>query len=412
MMPQLFEQFRKGTRGAGVPFLVATLAMSVLFSGEARGERYDLIPSLTVKEEYNDNVFFSSSAPDRAFVTTLSPRVELAAKDERLDAALVVGIDEIIYRDRGGQVTALNQKYRGRASYLLDPRLTFELSGAYTIDHRPDRDLEKDGIVINAVSRDYQSYSAGADYLLTEKSTANFSYLYQQEDFKGLEQLNSRIHGAGAGIVHDLRAYLPAMKGRANFNFTRYEFASSIADNYSTTLGLGWSISETWEVSADAGVRYTDAEFDVPVLFQNIRIGTDRESNSGFGWVARAALSVRGERDNGSLTYNRDMAVASSRSGTTESDKVDLDYRHFFSQDLSASLALGYQASRSKFTSVRIDEEYLRFNAGLHYDINRKMAVDTSYSYVKAKYRQSATTADRNSILVSFTVRHPFLDQW
>ncbi|MCM2357009.1 MAG: outer membrane beta-barrel protein [Geobacteraceae bacterium] len=406
-MPQLFEQFRKGTRGAGVPFLVAMMTMPVLFSGEARGERYDLIPSLAVKEEYNDNIFFSSSAPDRAFVTTLSPRVELAAKDERLEATLVAGVDEIIYRDRGGSVSALNQKYRGRTSYLLDPRLKFELNAAYTIDHRPDRNLEKDGIVINAVGRDYQNYSAAAYYALAEKSSANFSYLYQQEDFNGLELSNNRIHGAGAGYVHDLRAYLPAMNGRANFNFTRYEFTSSMADNYSATLGLGWSISETWEVSADAGGRYTDAEFDV-----ESDSTMTRESNSGLGWVARAAVSVRGEKDKGTLTYNRDVTVASSRSGTTESDKVDLDYRHSFSPDFSASLALGYQASRSMGSSLRIDEEYLRFNAGLQYQINRNMAVDTSYSYLTAKYRQSGTTADRNSILVSLTVRYPFLDQW
>ena len=40
------------------------------------------------------------------------------------------------------------------------------------------------------------------------------------------------------------------------------------------------------------------------------------------------------------------------------------------------------------------------------------MSVDANYSYLKAMYNQSGTTADRNSFLVSFTIRHPILDRW
>ena len=53
-----------------------------------------------------------------------------------------------------------------------------------------------------------------------------------------------------------------------------------------------------------------------------------------------------------------------------------------------------------------------QFSTNLRYEFTRNIAVVTAYSYAKAVYNQNNTTTDRNSVLVSLTIRHPYFDQW
>ena len=390
------------------------------FAGQARGEDYDIIPSLSVRQEYSDNLFFTSGEKTHSFTTALSPRLELVKKNERTNASLLAGMDWFVYWDTHDVVTAFNQQYRGRLSHRLSERLGVSLGAGYSVNNQPDENITKDGVVINALHRNLQDYSAGIDFALSEKSVAGLSYQYRQEDYPEMPGADNRTHGVSLGYEYDLRAFLPAARGRFNAGFNSYEFDTSRTDNYSATLGLGWSLSETWSVTADVGGRYSVADFDVVSLAPAAQEGTFypktiRDSRDSYGLVARAALTVRGETQNGSLTFSRDVGLSSSRNGTSENTSIDVAYRRFLTDKFSSSLTGGYQMSRSDsddLSAGRIDEDYIRCTAGVRYQFNRNMALDASYSYLKALYNQSETSAERNSVMVSFTIRHPLLDRW
>jgi predicted porin len=413
----LYASLRPGKGNICFALFFAMSAVPGLFSGLAWGEDFDIIPSISIKEEYNDNVYFSTAPRVRAFLTVISPKLELVKKDERTDAALSTRLSEIIDSEHKGHVvTAFNQDYQGRASYLLDPRWQLSLTAGYTIDNRPSSSVEKDGIVINALRRDNQAYSVGTSYALTEKSTASLSYLYQQEDFSGQPKSDNRTHAAGVAFVHDLRKYLPDSQGSAGFNFSRFEFADSTTNNYSATIGMNWAFSETWTFAANLGGRYTDTDSSVLAVSPLQQpVGIVTQSNSGWGLVGNASISVRGEVNNGSLTLKHDMAAAPSRTGAAETTSIGLSYQHSFTPKFTTSTGLVYQLSNSNgdgTAATRIDEEFIQFNTNLRYEFTRNMAVETAYSYAKAIYNQNNTTTDRNSILVSLTIRHPYFDQW
>ena len=66
--------------GLAIWFVVlATIAPSGIFADE-----FKLIPSLAVREEYNDNIFASSNDTADDFITTLSAGLELVERTERL----------------------------------------------------------------------------------------------------------------------------------------------------------------------------------------------------------------------------------------------------------------------------------------------------------------------------------------
>jgi opacity protein-like surface antigen len=407
-------------RRGGLAAAVAAFLIQGFLAGQARCEDYDIIPSLSVKQEYSDNLFFSSGSKTHSFTTALSPRLELAHKDERTDASLLAGMDWFVYWDTSDVITAFNQQYRGRLSHRVSETLRINLDAGYTVNNQPDEDLTKDGVVIDALKRYRQSYSGGVDVALSERSAASVSYLYQQEEYPGLPTADNSVHSVGFGYEYDLRDLLPAATGRFNSGYDRYGVSDSTTDNVSATVGMGFSFSETWKLTADVGGRFSNADYDVVTLEPTDVPGyfypkTVRESRDSWGWVARAALSVRGEVDTGSLTFNRNVGLSSSRNGTSENTSVDLSYRRSLSDRFFASVSTGYQYSRSgneDLSSSRIDEDYIRFNAGLRYEFDKHMAIDASYSYLKAFYHQSDTSAERNSVMVSFTIRHPLLDRW
>lgn len=405
---------------AGVVAVAAAFLLQGLLAGQARGEDFDIIPSLSVKQEYSDNLFFSSGSKTHSFTTALSPRLELARKDERTDASLLAGMDWFVYWDTSHVITAFNQQYRGRLARRVTERMQIGLDAGYTVNSQPDEDLTKDGVVIDAVKRYRQSYSAGADFVLSERSSVGLGYLYQREDFPELPSADNSTHGVNVGYEYDLRDFLPAAVARLATGYNRYDVASATTDTVSATVGMGVSFSETWKLTADVGGRFSHAGYrvltlepaSVPGLFYPKSV---RESRDSCGWVARAVLTVRGEVDTGSLTFNRNVGFSSSRNGTSENTSVDVAYRRSLTDRFFATLSSGYQYSRSDkndLSSARIDEDYIRVNAGLRYEIDRHMALDASYSYLKALYNQSGTSAERNSVMVSFTIRHPVLDRW
>ena len=185
MKAPFFVPLRAGKSNICVALFLVMSVVPGVFSGPAWGEDFDIIPSLTLKEEYNDNVYFATTPRVRAFLTIISPKLELVKKDERTDAALSARLSEIIDSEHNGNtVTALNQDYQGRASYLLDPRWQIGLTAGYTIDNRPSSNVVNNGIVINALRRDDQAYSVATRYALTEKSATSLTYLYPAGRFQ------------------------------------------------------------------------------------------------------------------------------------------------------------------------------------------------------------------------------------
>jgi len=48
-----------------------------------------------------------------------------------------------------------------------------------------------------------------------------------------------------------------------------------------------------------------------------------KQNNDGWGWVGNVSLNYKGERGNGSLTYNRDITPASGLNGAVERNAFD-----------------------------------------------------------------------------------------
>jgi len=390
--------------------------MAIALNGvwcSAYGNEIKFTPFASLKQEFNDNIFLDSHDKQSDFISTFSPGIELSDRSERLDAALSLRISGILYA-RSEDLDAIDQDYRGRFGYLLTPRTRVTGSAAYTLDSRPDRDVETTGLVLGAVKRHRQSYSFAAEHSLTEKTSLAVNYGYEQDDYDNEGFTDLRWHNAGLSLLHDMDSLMRNTRGSLNVGYAHYDFTGSTVDNISLTLGIDTSLTELWSVQAYAGARHTISEYETlaqVIIPPYVVLVPVEQTGREWGWVGQLALTYRGETTSGSLAFSSDVKPSSGEtSGTTIRTGLIAEVRKRFSNELSGTMAVSYfhnESNEGAFTGQRIDEDTILATPGIRYEFSRDMYIEASYRYTKLFDNIDSTEADRNIVFVRFYVQHP-----
>ncbi len=404
------------------PILLLPLVTLLLggFCGSARGDEIKLTPFASLKEGYNDNIFLDSSNQKSDFITTFSPGLELSDRTERLDASLSLRFNGILY-SRNSNLNAIDQDYRGRLGYLLNPRTRVSGSAAYTLDSQPDRDIETTGLVLGAVKRHRQLYSFAADRSLTEKTSLAFNYAYEQDDYHNPRFTDNIWHDVELSLTHDMDSLVRNMRGSLNLGYARYDFTGSSVDNYSVSLGVDKALTEIWGFQAYVGGRYTVSKYQAwqyeyyqpfpPFPYYEIIAVPVSQRSQEWGWVGQMAVTYRGETTNGSLSFSSDVQPASGQSsGTTIRTGVTAAVRKRFSYELSAALSVDFYHNKSNpgaLSGQRINYDTILATPSFRYEFNKDMYVEASYQYTKLFNNLASTEADRNMVFVRFYIQHP-----
>ncbi len=421
------------TRFKSLRILTYLLIMTTIVPAHfALANELKLLPSVTLKEEYNDNIFFSVNDRKSDFVSTLTPGIELSDRSERLDANILLRLNGILYA-RTSDLNSVDQDYRGRLGYALSPRNNLSLQAGYTLDSQPDREVATTGLVLSSpVKRHRQQYSISCERALTEKTSAALAYSYEQDDYDNNRFSNLRYHDASLTLTHDLDWLMRATKGSVTFDYAHYKSfvtlidslsSDSTVDNYSVTVGMSRAFSEVWSVQANAGGRYTVSKFRsweiglLPVQFLGIELLVPayfpvEQKTHDWGWVGQVALSYKGETTEGSLAFNADVQPASGQtSGTTVRNALIADVRRRFTYELSGAMSVGYYTNKSNpgaITGQAIDQDTILLMPSIRYEFNKDMYIDASYQYTKVFYNLSHDEADQNKFFIRFYIQHPF----
>jgi hypothetical protein len=383
--------------------------------GKAQGYEFRLVPSAAVKEERNDNIFFSSSENEDSYITTVSPGLALVDRTERLDLSLSTALHWITYSGLS-ELDATDHESRGKFAFRATPRIRLSGEAAFRRDTRPDRFLETTGLpVTNRSNR--QDYSGEAGLTVTDHTEVDLGYAYEKLDYKDLTDLDSESHTGSLTLVHDLERYFRLTKGRAGFGYARSRFPGLVVENWTATIGFLRGVTELWSVLVDAGGRYTRSEFDVlrpevvPPFFIVFVPGTEKKD--GWGWVANVSMMYRGEKNRGSLTFSRDVSAAIGRAGASERTAAVLEVSRRFMYEFSGSLTAGYYRNRSdaqEFSTAKIDEETVRVRPSLRYAFTRNVSLEAAYQYTRIEYRESKSRADQNVAFLRFAVQLPLFE--
>lgn len=398
--------------------LLGLLVGMLLPSLPAAGDEIRIVPMITVKEEYNDNLFFATSAGTSDFITTASPGLKLERNTERLRAGFSARLDQRIYLDNP-DMNASDQDYQASLGYALSPRLSLGVKAGFTQDSSTDRDIETTGLVMNTSTRNRQAYGATGNYAISEITQASFSGGYSKDHYmNNNENPNNPYFGdtesknASLLFIRDLSAFLPATKGRASLNYANYRYSDSIVDNYSAMLGFSRAFHEAWNASLDIGGRYTPSQFESSQ--DTYAPGNETEKTEGFGVVGNAAVSYRDETSSLNFSLKHDIMPASGRTSAADRTAVGLSVARRFSHEFSGLLSSGYFMNNSnpgQYAAQAIDEQTFFITPGIRYNFTNDMSMDVSYTYTRTAYQQEGDAdADRNLFLVRFSMQYPLFE--
>jgi opacity protein-like surface antigen len=382
--------------------IAAALLSSLLLPGpRARGDEFRVVPSIAAKDEYNSNIFFTTGARTDSFIITVSPRLEVSDRTERLDVLLDAGADRLFY-STDEELDTWDQRYRGALGYRISDRFRLSGDASWRREGRPDRDIATTGQLVGSRS-DRLNGSATIDFVLGEKIGGGLSYGYDRIEYQNQENVDSEQHTVGLGFTHHLGQYLSNTKARANLGYSRSTFTGADVESYTMTVGFSREIHELWSMLADVGARYTWSQFDVQ--------GT--ESSNDTGWIAKVALAYKGERDTGNLSFNRDVTVAAGQGGAVERTSVTLGLAHRGSYEFTGLFSTGYYWNRSEagqFSGQAIDEQTVQVRPGLRYAATKNIDVEAAYQYTRILFRQTDTAASQNVVYLRAALRYPVVE--
>ncbi|QTA89988.1 Uncharacterized protein dnm_060480 [Desulfonema magnum] len=386
-----------------ITLLSLSVILQVLFSPyNIRGDEFILIPSMALKQEYNEY------AED--FITTVSPGVKLTERTERLDSGLSGRIDQVIYAENN-EYNALNHHYTGQIAYRLTERMRASSEASYIKDSRRDRDVEETGLVLGTATRERYHCAFSGSYLVSEITAMALSYAYDEDAFDDPEFVTYRSDSVNIGLTHNLSYFVPLMVGRMNLGYARYDFTSAITENYLLTVGASWELSETLSLLVDFGGRYTFSEYNKYAWTSDYQLVPYVEKDEAWATTGKVDLTFTGELMKWTFTLSQDIRAASGRVGTTERTMLAFNINQRFTDKFRGNLSARYYLNLADQEGVTTDEEHtLRISSRLRYDFTRDISLEASYAFTTVIDREADTTTHRNLIFTRFIFRYPFFE--
>ena len=366
-----------------VGLAILLVALMFVYASEIMADEFKLIPSLAVRGEYNDNIFFDADNEDDDFITTISAGLELIERTERFDLDLSATISPFYYADFS-DLDEVDQNYRGTVGYQISPLLGVNADALYDVSNRRDRDIETTGEVLTNDERERQKYGLGFDYTLTEKAAMGLSFNYLQDkwDNNNFDRRDLEDYGARLNFTYNLSKWWDSTTGRLNFGVRRYKYELldiETSDTYIYTGAIGaqhW-FSETINLIVDLGASYTDSDFLNPrgVI----------ENNTDTGGVGRAILEKRGEITRGSIEVSHEIRPSSSSGTTVERSGGVFRLRRLFSERSVIAIAAGFyknKADRGDFSFREIDENTFFVRPNIRWEFFENFTLEAGYDFV------------------------------
>jgi hypothetical protein len=400
-----------------LPVLI-TLPAVLLFCKIARADDFQIIPSLSARQEYNDNIFLSEADTIDDFITTLSGGLEVIERTERLDSSLSARVARFFYADNT-ELNEIDQFYRGRINYRMTPKLDFGGNAAYIVDHRPDRDVAVSGLPLGSERRSRLDVAGNLGYRVSEITAASMSYELHREDFNGRKFTDFETRSAVVGVTQDLSAWLEATVGRSSFGYQHYDSDTSEVDSLVCRLGGLHRFSERLNLDVELGARYTDSTFDtidlvlVPPDSDSIQPTIIQESKTGFGGLGQINLDYNWERTFGRFAVGHDIQPASGTVGVANRTALTFTLHHRPSYNMNIGLFAGFfrnRADADQFSANEIDLFSITIRPTFRWKLDDNFTLEGGYMLSYLDNKADDTKTHRNFVFLQIACGIPLPD--
>jgi hypothetical protein len=371
-------------------------------------------PSVSLREEYTDNFFFTTGARSSVWGTTLSPEVKFSRKSETLETT--GGLKLNFNRYSGEEGLDTEDVFLTFLSSYRAERNTLGLNINATRDSTLLSELAETGVVQARRQRDQLIVNPSLSRLLTETTLIKIEYIQRDtnyEDAPGTSLIDYRDQAAAATLQYTLSArtvlsfsayYDRFETDPANFEAKTHGIQTAVNHQFSETLrgelGLGaYKIEST--VASQALVCTG------PVLlgtcFGQLTRVTSSTEESTSGYTLSANLEKRWETTVLSGRLSREISPTGVGS-LVQVDTLSASWIHDLSPTLKASI--GASAYRSRYIGDIVsnsDSQYYNFEPRLSWRMTEWWTLDAGYKHSRVEYENSGdATANTVYLMLSY----------
>ena len=351
---------------------VPILAGPEFFAASARGP-FVIIPTLTLSEEYNDNVFLNNARRKTDYITHASPglRVVMESPGYRLSAGYFASAEKYLHQD---QLDSLfhTQGLFVEGTYLVTPLVTLSLNDTLVASDFTNTSSVQ-GIATGRTRSVGNTLTPGVTWQLSPRTSVQFVGSWALQRFNSNNAHDSDVLGLTANLSHDLT---PRLRGTVGYYISYVDVEKHAGTTtQSPRAGLSYQFTPTLTGSVSAGPTFTTG-------------GEDQVSGAGT-----ASLTQRLAFGSASLSYDRSIAVAGGLGGPTENQSVAGVVRvTTLAQGLAVDLAPTYTISKSIGTKDNIDVKALRVVLRVAYQVTPWLGLLASYNFFQQRTETASTT--------------------
>jgi hypothetical protein len=382
-------------RPPSVPIGAYPLELLGLAAPPAQQGPLTLTPSISVSEEYNDNVFSDNRNRQWDFITSFSPALTLYVNRPAYQLSAGYSFSADVYA-RESQLTngLARQNLVATGLYRLSRDLTLTLSDAFVYDRNANRVTSQ---TFSTGSQEFWTnhLSPGMTWQMTPLNTLSLSASYDLLRYGGSgSSVDSDTYSFQANVSH---AFTRRFSGNIGYGFTYLDLrGEQNSTTHTPTVGFSYVITPTLTASVSGGASITE-------------LGGDTFATP----TATVSLVQVFYFGSASLQYNRGISTAGGFGGTNDTQTVSgaltlstlaRGLFFVFSPTYSDSESLSSAQSRS------VDVHSLTLYLGATYQLARYVSAFGGYTFFLQRTGGSSTTrndVDQNRVRFGLQFGYP-----
>ena len=372
--------------------LAAFVAVFLLFASSWSAD-WEVSPYVTIIEEYDDNILFSSKGQKLDdFVTYVRPRVKAKCSTDRLSMSLNSGLGVEKYVDYD-ELDTIDHDHRITLSYALSHTLSLKTGGYFREDTTETEIIEKDTVAAEIIEKDTTletelieegllvygedrrkfGGNLGFNYGFSTrlKLSADWTRRYTEYPDDPVD-LNDRA----SDTLKLVPSYVlsPQTSLFLNLTCTNTEYddeGDTFIANYNIRPSFRHDFAEDFYVSGGAGYRYTERE-------------TKNADEHTDGFVFNLLFHRDWERVSMELLASRNQYSDADRR-SVERNRLTLRGTYRLSDRLRSSLAATFR--RNRVDNSTGNSDYYTVSPAFSYDLTPTITLRGSVDYTEYDYK-------------------------
>jgi hypothetical protein len=216
--------------------------------------RLDVLPSLSIQQSYDDNLFSSPEPGERDTLSGVAPRLELLLRARRFQGRFGYSQEAEWFRERDS-LDAVDARREASAELRYDGRrgLRFTSRQSYRSTRTPGELLPTLGLELGRFPASQLAFAQTLAFGLSERTQGTIHHALVSDDMGG--GLGGRSQELELGLERELHAHASL---RFRYGWRRFRSAASRGDSHVFALGLSHQLGRHAQLRLLAGPRVTD----------------------------------------------------------------------------------------------------------------------------------------------------------